>query len=51
VQRDERNAQAASTAEERSFGLDLWAEGVEYLVDWTTELSEIAGAILRVALR
>jgi Family of unknown function (DUF6193) len=43
--RGSRSGEAYAAADERSFGLDLWAEGVEYLSGWSSDLGEVAAAI------
>ena len=45
MSRGERDAYAYVSAGERSFGLDLWCEGVRYLVGWSGELTPVAAAI------
>ena len=42
VSRGNRSAQVMAAAKKRAFGVDLWAEGVQYLKGWTAELREVA---------
>jgi hypothetical protein len=44
VSRRNRSAQVMAAAKKRAFGVDLWAEGVQYLSGWTAELREVASA-------
>jgi hypothetical protein len=42
VSRGNRSAQVMAAAKKRAFGVDLWAEGVQYLKGWTNELGDVA---------